>query len=426
VAGDRPEQEDLDGGARVGRGKPGRPIVVATVVSKPGLESPHPAGVVGGLRRDLVGEGLHLGRELRQLQGAQVSRILERRPIEGQALVAGHGDPRAHAVADPVQRVRGSVERTVTVAMDAAQGAAQVIGISGGEEHTALHRLAHDLLDELSPHTVVRQRHPDLGASRDGVLDRRRHRPGAAVEGVEGDPAPVGPARRRRLAGQRLDAHHHRRVLADPSQVAQLDPIRETRRRLGEAEPRPLHHARPHAGQGEEEEQRQRQGERRGEQRGAREAGRDGRRHRARHPVDQQGPGRRHHEGREQREEEDAVREVRREDHLEQRERDEQELGATRSGVEQLQTLGEGREMSEGDGGGIAPERDDEGRHHDEEHPQVESRRALLPGVGSCAQGEGDQQQRDLQPRRPDVELARDPERRPRDPHHQPRGGGSR
>jgi hypothetical protein len=120
------------------------------------------------------------------------------------------------------------------------------------------------------------------------------------------------------------------------------------------------------------------------------------------------------------------VREVRREDHLEQRERDQQELGATRSGVEQLQALGESREMSEGDGGGLAPERDDESRHHDEEHPQVERRRALLPGVRSGAQDEGDQQQRDLQPRRPYVELARDPERCTCDPHHQPRGGGPR
>jgi hypothetical protein len=70
-------------------------------------------------------------------------------------------------------------------------------------------------------------------------------------------------------------------------------------------------------------------------------------------------------EGCEERKEEDAVGEVRGEDHLEERQRDQQELGAARPGVEELEPLRQGREVRERDGGGVAPKRHDDRGPHD-------------------------------------------------------------
>ena len=308
-------------------------------------------------------------------------------------------------------------------------------GLAHPEEDAAVDRLAHDPLHQVHAVALAPEAHAALGAAGHRRAVGRGDRPGAAVEAVEGEPAEVGGARRRSLAFERLDPEREGGVLADAAQIAELDALREAGAREQRRDAGAGDHARAQARERDEERQREHHRERGRDQRHPQQAGRDGARHLARvarldrlaaQRVHQQRPDRGAHEGDQQRREEHAVGEVGGQHHLEERERDQQELGVARARVQELEALREGREVRERDRRGIAAQGDRDRRGGDPGHPEVEREAALLPGMGIAAAQQRSDQRRDLEQLGPERHLLRDPERGAGDGDEHPGGGRPR
>jgi hypothetical protein len=127
--------------------------------------------------------------------------------------------------------------------------------------------------------------------------------------------------------------------------------------------------------------------------------------------VDHQRPDRRQREDHEQRREEHSVGEIRRQDHLEQREGDQQELGAPRPRVEELQCLGQDGEVGEGHHRQLTSGEEPCTTDHDGPDRSVQDQATALPAARSLSQQRGCT---DPQPRerdRPGCQLPGDGER---------------
>jgi hypothetical protein len=180
---------------------------------------------------------------------------------------------------------------------------------------------------------------------------------------IEGQTSDITPGRGRRLAVEGLDAKDDPGVQTDPSQVAEFHALREPGHRHGSASTCRQQQAAANPGkQGKEHQGHQhRRDARPGD--GAAKSGREGvarglglpRLDRLRaQGVHDQCPHRRDGERYEQHGEERAVSQVRRQHHLEQRQGYQEKFRAARSRVEELEPLGEDREVGQRDHGQLA------------------------------------------------------------------------
>ncbi len=276
---------------------------------------------------------------------------------------------------------------------------------------------------------------PDLGIAEHGLLERGGHRPASAIEVIEGDPAPVAALGGEELALERLDAQRQARIAPDAAEIAELDLIGEARARDAAPERAAEEHARADARQDREEQGGEQDGGERRPERGAPQAEREDARGRAELArLERLGAQRVHHEGpdaaRGEGDQQDripgAVGQVRRHRHLEDRERDQQELRAARPRVEQLERLRQHREVGEGDQGERAA--------HEERHPDRHAQReAPVQEPGAAPPGEvvlapqRDEAEREGGEREGSArDLAGDRERERREPDHRHRRARAR
>ena len=210
--------------------------------------------------------------------------------------------------------------------------------IARDEEHARLDGLADDSLCDRDGSVAWSQFDAEAtdaanGSARGDSL-RARDRPVSPVELVEGESPPVGVRGARQLASKTFDAEDDRMILSNLANVSEFDAIGESRER--ERGPRaPTEDVGLEPWEEHEKDDRQPETGDRGDDRRAPEVGGDGIGSRRRisglgglhrESVDEQSPGYSRKEHKDERRKEDAVREVRGEDHLKQRQRDQYEF----------------------------------------------------------------------------------------------------
>ena len=155
------------------------------------------------------------------------------RSVAHQDFVAGLLTAGPHLVADALFDLCGGVEAAVAIELEAEQRARDAPQRPGAKQHTGLDGLANDELDERRVRNPARDVESEARRARQHTAWSARFgcrdRPRAAVELVEGKAAPVGFARRRRFAFERLDTQDHRRVHADPADRSEFELVREAR-----------------------------------------------------------------------------------------------------------------------------------------------------------------------------------------------------